>query len=317
MSILITGGMGFLGKRLAKKLVNRDDIIIFSREGDFELEKSGATIVKGDIKNKNELESAFMQTGDVDVVYHLAANLDESDKMMFKDNVLGTANLADLCRKHKAGKIIYMSSCGVTGYGSVSAEDSPYRPNTLYEKSKAESEKIIISSAVPYTIIRAPIIIGPNSIWLRIIQAAKKGYPIIGSGKNHFHLAYVSDVIDLLLLVKDNQKAENHIFNVATTDVKTYKEVYELICRNLGIDFREKHVPVWFAKLLAFMHETKSRIIGKKPDLIKMRSSINRLVVERVVSIEKAKKILDYEPKYSTSMAIDETMNYFRYNNML
>ena len=54
--ILVTGGTGFLGKRLVEKL---PDVIVFAREEDRELNEKGVKVFTGDIKNKEELEKAF------------------------------------------------------------------------------------------------------------------------------------------------------------------------------------------------------------------------------------------------------------------
>ena len=324
MAILITGGTGFIGQRLARKLGKSGKIILLAKhapEGKKEGGKSifdfsGTRIEYGDMKNKEDIDAIFRKNS-IDMVYNLAANLDESSPDMWDDNVLSARNITEICARHGTRRIIHMSSCGVTGYGSISKEDSPYNPNTAYEKSKAEAERIIIASGLDYTIIRAPIIIGPNSIWLKIARAASKGYPIIGSGKNHLHLAYVDDVVDLLFLVRNRRSSWKEIFNVATRDMFTYEEVYAMLSSELGAPAGRKHLPVFLVKIASSMNEILCRITGKKPGITLMKSSIERLVVNREVSIEKARDVLGFEPKYGTGRALKETVSYFRENKML
>lgn len=313
--ILVTGGTGFLGKRLVKKLLKNEDVIVFARNEDHELKERGAKFVLGDMRNKEDLKKAF--SSDIDLVYHLAANLDESDPRMYDDNVIGTKNVVELCKENKVKKIIFMGSCGVLGDVKIAKEDMLYNPKTRYERSKAESEKMIINSGVPYTIIRAPIILGPNEVWFKIIEAAKKHYPIIGSGKNHFHLAYVEDVIDLLYLVKNVKRAENQIFHIATGDVPTYEDVYKMICEGLGIEMTKKHVSAFLIKFISTLHSISCKIKGKKPKLTLMKSSIDRLIRDRKISIDEVKRILNFEPKYDTRRAMKETIKYFKIKNML
>jgi nucleoside-diphosphate-sugar epimerase len=307
--ILVTGGTGFLGRRLVEKL---PDVIVFAREEDRELNEKGVKVFTGDIKNKEELEKAF---SGVDIVYHLAANLDESDSNMYNDNVIGTRNVVELSKKNQIKKIIFMGSCGALGDSGVAKENSPYNPKTKYEKSKAESEKIIKESGITYTVVRAPVMLGPNNIWLKIMQAAKQHYPIIGSGKNHFHLAYVDDVVRLLVLVKD--RGDNQVFHIAVTDTPTYEEIYKMICEEAGFSFTDKHISVWLIKLLSSFHTFSRKIRGKKPSLTMMKSSIHRLIRDRVIDMENTKKSLDFEPKYDTRTAIRETVKYFKNRNML
>jgi nucleoside-diphosphate-sugar epimerase len=316
MKILVTGGTGMLGSRLVEKMSRTDDVFVFARDAPKKNIGTGIKIVFGDLKSVDDLESAFAKQK-FDAVYHLAANMDESDPKMYYENVLGTKYVIEACRKHGVKRLVFMGSCGATGYGKVSKEDSPYRPNTRYEKSKADSEKLVRDSGLPYAIIRAPIIIGPNSMWAKIAGAAIKKYPVIGSGKNHFHLAYVDDVVSLLLLVKTGSKSENQVFNVATKDVKTYSEVYEIICRELKIRKTEKHVPIFLVMAAAFLHEAASKLTGKKPKLTMMRSSIKRLIVERVVSTEKAKQVLGFVPEYNTESAVRNAISQLRDEKML
>lgn len=324
MSILVTGGSGFLGTRLVRKLEKSGKVIIFSKSleeqekpggGESLFDFSGTMMVYGDIKKIEDLEEAFRKK--VDIVYHLAANLDESSPDMWNDNVLGTRNVVGLCKKHNVKRLIHMSSCGVTGYGKISTEDSSYNPNTEYEKSKAEAEKIVIESGLDYTIIRAPIIIGPNTIWLKILKAAKKGYPIIGSGSNKFHLAYIDDVVDILFLARNRRSSIKEIFNVATIDCFTYEETYEMMAKELGEPAKKRRVPAFLMKAVASVNGAFCKLTGKKPSLTLMKSSIERLIVNREVSIEKARDILGFEPKYDTRKAVRSTVEGLRKSGMI
>jgi nucleoside-diphosphate-sugar epimerase len=315
MRILVTGGTGFIGKKLVEKLIEsgNKNITVFSRHEDEELKNMGINFVTGNIVNRDDLLNAFP----ADLVYHLAANLDESDPTMYDTNVSGTKNVVELSKEFGAKGIILLSSCGVIGDTPIVKEDLPYNPKTKYEKSKMKSEKLVIDSGLNYAIIRAPVILGPNEIWLKIIEAAKKKYPIIGSGKNHFHLAYVDDVTDLLVLVKESKNSLNQIFNIATSDVPTYEDVYRMICNEIDAEMTEKHVSVGLIKFVSSMHTFSCKIKRKKPKLVMMKSSINRLIRDRTVSIDKAKDVLGFAPKYDTQTALKETIDYFKQKGMI
>ena len=312
MKILVTGGTGFLGKRLVNKLVEEgNDVAVFSNESH---ESKRIAFVSGDIMDKEDLRKA---SDGVDIVYHLAACLDESDPRMRDINVQGTQNVVELCKEAKIRQLIFMSSSGVLGETTEPAEENlPYNPETIYEESKMESEMIIKKSGVPYTIIRAPIIIGPNNFWLMIFGAAKKQYPVIGSGKNFFHLVYVDDVVEMLEKVKNNRKAINQIFHVAANDVNTYADVYKMMSEVLGVEMTTRHVPEWLALFAAGLHEWKCKMLGKKPSIIKMRSSIKRLTRNRIISSKKAREILGYETRFSTKQALEETIKYLKISRM-
>lgn len=308
--ILVTGGTGFLGKRLVEKLIAAGNhVTVFAKKDDMELRQKGVKVAAGNMLNQGELAAAFTNA---DIVYHLAANLDESDARMYDENVNGTKNVIGLSKNFHVKKLIFMGSCGALGDIKVAREDLPYNPRTKYEKSKAESEKLVIASGIPYTIIRAPVIIGPNEIWRKIFEAAKNHYPIIGSGKNHLHLAYIDDVVDLLFFVKDSAAAINQILHIAVKDSPTYEDVYRMICSSLGTEMTKRHISVWLIRFLSALHTFSRRLRGKKPSLTMMRSSIDRLIRDRVISIEKANNVLGFSPKYDTAAAVKATAAYFR-----
>jgi nucleoside-diphosphate-sugar epimerase len=314
MKILVTGGTGFLGKRLVNRLVKQgNDVTVTARKLDEELPED-VTFVKADVTNKAELKKAFKN---IDIVYHLAICLDENSRDLWDINVNGAKNVVDLCKEHNVKQLVYMSSSGVLGETHEASEESfPYNPGTRYEKSKTEAEKIIKQSGVNHTIIRTTIIIGPNPVWAAIFYAARRHYPIIGSGKNFFHLVYVDDVVDLLMIVKNNKKAYNEIFHVASKDTPTYEEVYKIVCDEFNIEMTEKHVPIWLAKLGADMHVLKCRLSGKQPKVTKMKSSIERLIRNRIISTDKAKQVLGFESKYTTQEAIRETIKYLKISRL-
>lgn len=309
MKVVVTGGSGFLGSRLVGRLLKeKHDVTAFCRRKEPAMEEDGVKFALGDIRRYEDVENAV---AGADIVYHLAICLDEASPDLWEINVNGTKNVIEACKKHRVKQLIYMSSSGVLGATKEPARESfPYKPGTKYERSKAEAEKLIISSGIPYTIIRTAIIIGPNLIWAAIFDAARKRYPIIGSGKNYWHLVHINDVADLLCAVKANRKAINEVFHIASKDSPRYIEVYKMIADALNTEMAHKHVPVALAKAAAAFHELACKIRKKKPKVTLMRSSIDRLTRNRIISTEKAKKVLGFEPKFTTKEAIEESVKY-------
>ena len=307
MSVLITGSTGFIGRRLLKKLSEGDDVIALTRRDC--IPQHGTKRIKCDLTDERSVENAICGLKRIDVVYHLAANLDESDKNVYRENVAMTKNLIEACRKKGVKQLIFLSSIGVLGESfQPLKEDDPYNPETLYEKSKRDCERIIMNSGINYTIVRAPVIAGPNRFWKKIIDAAKRGYPLVGSGENYFHIAYIDDVIELLLLVKNNERCFNQIFHIACKDARTYRETYELILKYLSVKRKMVKVPKIFVLTLSYLYEFACKALGKRPNVTLMSSSIKRLTRNRIVSTEKVKTLLNFEPKFTTEEAIRKTV---------
>lgn len=302
MRVLVTGGTGFLGGHVVRQL-KKHDVTIFARK-----RKGRGKFVLGDIADIGALEKAFP----CDVAIHLAATFDNSDPKLAETNVGGTRNVLHLCKKYSAKQIIFMSSTAAIGKTNVAKENSKRNPKTKYEKSKRDAEDLVIGSGVNYTIIRAPVILGPSETWLSVVKAAQKGFPIIGRGNNRFHVAHVDDVARLIARAAGNKKAYGRIFHVATRDAPTYREFYRMLCSALGVQMTDKHIPVFAAKTISMLHEAASKIRGKKPKPILSRQNINRITRDRMVSTGEAKRILGFSPKYDTKTAIRQTVIYFK-----
>lgn len=311
MKILVTGGTGFIGSRLVKRLKRKNKVkevtvLSTSKKG----EKGKVKFVKGDISNPY----IFNKINPVDVVFHLASIIDEEVpiKKMRKVNVKGTDNVLNFCKKKNVNQLVHVSTVGV--YGKIknppANEDTSYNPQTNYEQTKCEAEKLVLEyknkSDTNLTIFRPTMVYGPNSYWLEILKKAKKKFPLIGNGNNHFHTLYVKNLVEALLLALKNKKSYGKIYNVADEKVHTYKESYKIMCEELGVEFPDKEIPIWLAKSLAWGFEIKGKITGKSPLITK--THIERLIRERYFDISKIKKELNYKPKWDFRKGIRETI---------
>lgn len=317
MNILVTGGTGFIGSQLVEKLVERDKvdkIFILSRNKNKTQSKKIQSI-KGDVSKKKTFKNF---DSSIDIIYHLAAIIDESVPLetMRMINVKGTRNVLNFCRE-KDSKLIYTSTVGVYGEpkNPPADEKTPYNPRTNYEKTKCEAEKVVKKYMEKYglkpVVLRPSLVYGTNSYWLQILKKANKGFPLIGKGNNHFHLLYIENLTQALLL--SLEKGDGKIFNVADNKVYTYKESYEIICDELNVK-SEGSIPVWLAKTYALLTEFKAKIKKQKP--IIRREYIDRLIRERWYEIEKIKKELGYNPNWDFRSGIREVIKKFKEKDM-
>jgi len=163
MKILVTGGAGYLGNVLVRKLLKANHEVMVVDIGTFgygALEGVPVQIVKGDIRNINNLEN-------VDIVMHLAsivgdAACDLDMNGTIDINLKATGNLAKLCKKFDK-KLIYASTCSVYGEnpGKMSTEnDETVTPISLYGQTKLKSEKLIKDSGCEYIIMRLGTLYG-------------------------------------------------------------------------------------------------------------------------------------------------------------
>jgi len=294
--VLVTGACGFLGKFAVSELHGAGYEV-----GEFDLERGN------DILDYAQVENACMGK---DIVVHLAAALDEALPYgkLYEINVKGTENVLEACAKCNVKRLVFASTVGVMGNISRVADESfPYAPETNYEKTKAEAEKLALGyqELLPVTILRFALLYGANSYWKQIIKLIKKGFPITGDGKNKFQLLYVKDAASAIRSVAGNENAENEIYIVAEERAGTLEEVYMEIANLLNVEVPKKHLPVWQAKLLAHVLLAKAKMQGKKTVI--MPAHIDRLVRERAYNTGKINK-LGWHAKYSLHEGMKETL---------
>jgi len=225
MQILVTGGKGFIGKRLMAKL-----------------EALGHTPISYDIVDGQDLfdtEALEAAIKGVDAVYHVAAEADLTRMMTLEDghrgvaqNVNATEKVAYLCAKHKRWLLFASTLCV---YGDVAEyperEDSTLpSPSEIYAASKYAAEWVIHgygkSFELEYTILRFATVYGPGmraalGVYVFLKQALL-GEPITvhGEGKQVRTLTYVDDLVDgIVAPLTHREEARSQIFNITSAEI--------------------------------------------------------------------------------------------------
>lgn len=301
MKVLLTGSTGMIGKAILAKLPKKYTVIEASRS-------------KGiDITHKEQVEKAMKG---VSIVIHAAAQIDETSgyNELRAVNVEGTQNLLDCADHEGIERFIYVSSTGVYGNTTTQLdENSPQEPLTAYEKTKKEAEERVwnMQEVFPVTIIRPPLVIGPNSYWANIFKTIKKGFPLIGKGKNAWQMVDVDDLADFIVKSVEDKKMENEIFLVAEKETHTLREVVDMIADIQHVK-RVKTIPKPVGILLSHVFGIQSKLTGKKSLLIP--AHVKRLFKHREYKIEKA-LATGWKPKYSTREALEKTYNQLQKKN--
>lgn len=306
--ILITGATGRIGKHLVNSLVKQGEKIRALVRGEM-VENEQVEIFYGDLMNKESLKKAVEG---VDVIYHLAAVVDylAPNDVMFNVNVLGTKNLLEVT---KIKKFIYLSSTAVMGKKLKelpATENTPCKPSDFYSKTKLEAEKLV--KEVGGIIIRSADVYGPGfeEGYFSVFEMLEQGkMPVFGDGKNVLQYIHINDLVQALLLAKEKGKS-GETYIVTGKDMKTQRELYELICKLLGVDFKEKHASAMFAEAKLRLKILSSKIKGKKPGFIP--EYVKKLSANRVFDITKAKNELGFQPQVEYEKGISEIIDEYK-----
>ena len=237
-TVLVTGGLGFIGSWLVKllikknfKVINFDSITYAASELNLkEFENcSNYTFVKGDIRNSMELRGLFKKFN-FDGVFHLAAetHVDRSiknPKEFLETNIIGTYELLKVSKKYlnldkdNNFKFIHISTDEV--FGSLkdreqSNEEAKYFPNSPYSASKASSDHLVrswnITYGLPTIICHCTNNYGPFQFPEKLIPVIilnilkNKDIPVYGNGKNVRDWIFVNDHCEALLDIFYNGK---------------------------------------------------------------------------------------------------------------
>ena len=295
MKILITGGAGFIGSHLAKKLIERGDkVVLIDNFNDYYdprlkhdrikkfLQGYKFVLYKGDIRNFKLLEKVF-QKEKLDKIVHLAAMAGVRNSLinplLYEDvNVIGTINLLELSVKHKIKNFVFASSSSVYGNNKktpFSETDSVDRPVSPYAATKKACELIshVYSHiyGLPVTALRYFTVYGPwgrpDMALFLFVDAIIKNKPIkvFNYGKMTRNFTYVDDIVSGTIKVLDaNLRYE--IMNIGGDREDTLLKFIETIEKHVGKKAKKKLMPIQPGDVPSTVADIrKLRRLGWKP----------------------------------------------------
>ena len=214
MNALVTGGGGFLGAAIVRRLRERGDRVhSFSRRRYAELDALGVTQHQGDLADSIAVSRA---AAGCDIVFHVAAKAGVGGRYRdyHRANVLGTANVLTACRHHGIARLVYTSSPSVVFAGPDMAgvtESVPYPSHydAAYPQTKANAERMVLranGAALATVSLRPHLIWGPgdNHLIPRILARARTGrLRRIGAEAKLIDSVYIDNAADAHLLAAD------------------------------------------------------------------------------------------------------------------
>lgn len=264
MTILVTGGAGFIGTNFIfywQKAHPEDRIVCLDKltyAGNLKnlegvKQKDNFRFVKGDICDRDNVFALFEEEHP-DYVVNFAAesHVDrsiEEPELFLRTNVLGTQVLLDACREYGVKRFHQISTDEV--YGDLPldklellfTEVSPIRPSSPYSATKAAADLLVQAYyrtyELPVTISRCSNNYGPYQheeklIPLMITNACQnKNLPVYGEGRNVRDWIYVEDHCRAVDLILQNGK-EGEVYNVGGSNEWRNIEIVKLICKELG-----------------------------------------------------------------------------------
>lgn len=292
-TVLITGATGFLGNRLAKRLVEEGYAIRalarkLSNVG--ALTGLGVEIVFGDVGDESSVRNAMQG---VNIVVHAAAGTRGTEKDSNIGTILGTRNVISACITNGIKKLLYISSCSVyevAGYteNQVVTEEAqlerfPWRRGH-YSAAKQRAETLVTRAmqhgGFPIVVLRPGTLYGPGGeVYTRMmgVSFAQKLFVVFGDGKDELPLVHVDNVVDAIVESIGNCAADNQIFNVVDQELITKDMYMKRVVKTLYPKAVMIYCPMSLLLVLTWLQEKLFAIVGKQP----------LLTVYRLVSSQK------------------------------
>jgi nucleoside-diphosphate-sugar epimerase len=167
------------------------------------------------------------------------------------------------------------------------------------------------------TVFRPSGVCGPRDLrFLKLFKAIAAGrFVMIGSGETLYHMCYIDDLIDGILLCGTKEEAVGNVYIFAGNEAVTLNELVKAIAEVLGVRPPRLHVPfapVYFAGLLC---EWICKPLGLSPPLYRRR--VNFFWTSRGFSIAKAQRELGFQPKVDLKTALQRTAEWYKEQGLL
>jgi len=327
MRILVTGGTGFTGSCLVKRLLSRGNevLVIDNQRGMFfdELRKKGAIIHLGSITDADLVDKVMKEC---EVVYHVAAafrGVNLPRRVYWKVNVDGTRIVAESALRHGIKKFIHCSTEGV--HGTIphppADESAPIAPKDYYEYTKSRGEEVIrnyMEKGLKAVIIRPTAIYGPGDPgrFLLLFKWVNRGFfPMFGSGEITYHPVYIENLNDVFELALEKDEANGQTYLAADEKYYSLNELVLKVAESLGVKVKIIHLPFFPLWILSCLCEGICKPLGITPPLFRRRADWYK--ENRGFSIEKAKRELGYIPKIDLKTGLKITADWYKAHNYI
>lgn len=318
MNILVTGGRGFIGKRLVEVLSEKGyqvDVLSRTQVDSLTSKECSANFIKGDL-----LDTAFDfddLVGKYDVIFNCAGEL-HNESLMHPLHVEATHRLVHACKKvsRKQNRSIHwvqLSSVGAYGPSQPKAnvrrvvtEETQPAPVGEYEVTKTLADKLIMDAAddfFSYSILRPSNVYGAempnNSIRQLATIIRKRLFFYIGKPGALSNYVHVDDVVDALILCGFDLRAKGQVFNLSNDCEQSV--VINALAEAQSVSAPTIRLNESFVRIIAFVFSWLPKFPLKK-------SRIDALVSRTHYDISKIERVLEFKPSRDVKKTIVEIL---------
>ncbi len=323
MKILVTGGTGFSGKALVRRLLDQGHQVVALdyKEGlkTRELREWGAEVVLGSVTDPEVVRRSMRG---VEAVHHLAAAFREMnvpDSHYWDVNVQGTRNVLEAAlaaRGCASSSTAAPAACTATSTGRPAARTRRSSPPTTTSgpsTRRSRWSRSFTRRGLPSVILRPAAIYGPGDPerFLMIYRRVARGsFPMFGDGKTLYHPLYIDNLVDAFVLAMADGAGDGEAYLIADEEYLGIEELVRRVGKSLGVEVKVPHYPVWPVVAAGHVVEKICRPFGITPPIFPRRVDWYRQ--NRAFKIDKAKRDLGYAPRVGIDEGLRRTAEWYR-----
>lgn len=317
---LITGGAGFLGINLIRYLLARGHAVSSLDVAGFRYSDVAdrVQVIQGDIRDPGVVDRAMEG---VDIVVHAAAALPLYPREdIFTTNVDGTRNVLEAGYRRGIGRLIHISSTAVYGIPDHHplVEGDRLHGVGPYGEAKVQAEAICHEyrrRGMCLPMLRPKSFVGPErlGVFALLYEWASEGkhFPILGSGRNRYQLLDVEDLCQAVVLVAEGPEEQvNDVFNIGAGRFSTVCEEFQAVLDEAGYGRRVISIPSAPARAVL-------RLLERLHMSPLYQWTYDTIATDSFVSVERAERVLGFEPRYSNVDALLRNYHWYLDNKAL
>lgn len=324
MKILITGANGFIGSRLAASLLREKHEVrglVRTTSNLKLLDGLPVELAFGDVTDPNSLAAAVEGVG---IVIHTAgAVMDWGDFEDFKKiNVGGTQNVALAAEQAGVKRLVHISTVAVHGFDVRHAAEEHPKPGSyvaVYCSTKKMAEDwlqtFIPQTSMEVTMVRPGNVFGPHdekfiAPYLDFIE--KGGFLYVNGGKSLTCPTYIENLVHGIQLAAFHPAAKGETFLMTDGLDIDWRYFTDNLVGKLGLSLPRRSVPHGLVYGVAAAMEAVWKMLGKRDAPLLTRYRINNAGKDYHFSVEKARKLLGYEPPVDFPTSVERTVEWYR-----
>ncbi len=323
-TLFITGATGLVGSHAVEEALKRGFRVKALVRGSSDtrwLDEWGVEKVAGDLEDAEALRRGV---DGADWVFNCAAKVGDwgSLEEFRRLNVAALKLLLDAASDAKVSKFVHVSSLGVyegrDHFGTD--ETTPPAAEALdgYTRSKVEAEALALTyvkeRGLPLTVVRPGFIYGERdrTVLPKLIHSLTTGrFAYFGSGDQALNCIYVKNLVHAIFLAAESPDSVGEVFNVTDGPRVSKKQFIGRVAELAGVKPPRRRIPLWLAWTLAVLLERRAKRKGLTTPPLVNKARYKFLGLNLDYSIEKARKVLGYEPPFTTEQGLVAAMTEF------